>query len=143
MARSSWIDASKIGLREGQSLKQVWPDGKVDLSLRNRQPRTELETEQKRVLAEVDDWCGRYERKIRELGGIGFFMGGIGPDGHVAFNCEGAHHFSTTRLDELNYPSLAAAAGDLGGMDKARGGKVGDCVRREVDSSRVMWVGGE
>lgn len=40
-------------------------------------------------VAQVDQWCAAYEAKIRSLGGIGFFMGGIGPDGHVAFNCQG------------------------------------------------------
>ena len=50
------------------------------------------------------------------MGGIGFFMGGIGPDGHLAFNCRGASHHGTTTLCKLNYESQAAAAGDLGGM---------------------------
>ncbi len=30
--------------------------------------------------------CARYEEKIRALGGIDLFMGGIGVDGHLAFN---------------------------------------------------------
>jgi glucosamine-6-phosphate deaminase len=51
-------------------------------------------------------------------------MGGIGPDGHVAFNCEGCDHHSTTRLDQLNYKSQAAASGDLGGIGVVRKRKV-------------------
>jgi 6-phosphogluconolactonase/glucosamine-6-phosphate isomerase/deaminase len=35
---------------------------------------------------------------VREWGGIGFFLGGIGPDGHIAFNMPGSAHDSTTRL---------------------------------------------
>merc|ERR1719324_363199 len=105
-------------------MEDVWPDGSVDLSLRWREPASHLEHAQQRVLRQVDQWCAEYEAKIRELGGIGFFMGGIGPDGHVAFNCQGCAHHSTTRLDELNYPSQAAAAGDLGVIEAVRKSKV-------------------
>ena len=31
-------------------------------------------------------FLGRYEAKILEYGGIELFLGGIGPDGHIAFN---------------------------------------------------------
>ena len=30
--------------------------------------------------------CQHYEDMIREAGGIDLFLGGIGPDGHIAFN---------------------------------------------------------
>ena len=30
--------------------------------------------------------CAHYEEMIREAGGIDLFIGGIGPDGHIAFN---------------------------------------------------------
>ncbi len=65
----------------------------------------------------VDNWCMAYEKKIRDLGGIGFFLGGIGPDGHIAFNIRGSDHYSTTRLTGTNYETQAAAAGDLGGIE--------------------------
>ncbi len=54
------------------------------------------------------------------LGGLGFFLGGIGPDGHVGFNIRGSDHLSTTRLMATNYETQAAAAGDLGGIEVAR-----------------------
>lgn len=135
------MDCSKIGLETGEGqrfgltgepedalvatrMEDVWPDGHVDLTLRVRDPSNRLERLQQRVLREVDKWCADYESKIRDLGGIGFFMGGIGPDGHVAFNCQGCDHYSTTRLDQLNYQSQAAAAGDLGGIEVVRKRKV-------------------
>jgi len=35
--------------------------------------------------------CDAYEAKILELGGIELFLGGIGPDGHIAFSeCGGS-----------------------------------------------------
>lgn len=30
--------------------------------------------------------CDEYERAIKDAGGIDLFVGGIGPDGHIAFN---------------------------------------------------------
>jgi glucosamine-6-phosphate deaminase len=114
------IDASRIGLPRGRGLEEVWPDGEVDLSLRFRLPRSPLEAEQKLVLEGVDQWCSEYEERIRALGGIGFFMGGIGPDGHIGFNVSGSDLHSTTRLTAVNYQTQAAAAADLGGMEVAR-----------------------
>ncbi|HAS57059.1 MAG TPA: glucosamine-6-phosphate isomerase, partial [Algoriphagus sp.] len=57
------------------------------------------------------------EQRIRDLGGIGFFLGGIGPDGHIAFNTRGSHIYSVTRLTETNFETQAVAAGDLGGIE--------------------------
>lgn len=96
-------------------------DKVVDLTLLHRDPNSELETKQKEILVKVQAYCDDYERKVQSMGGIGFFLGGIGPDGHIAFNQEGADHASTTRLVGFNYPSAAAAAGDLGGIELARG----------------------
>lgn len=30
--------------------------------------------------------CAEYERKIKAVGGIDIFLGGMGEDGHLAFN---------------------------------------------------------
>ncbi|KAF4752285.1 hypothetical protein FOZ62_006866 [Perkinsus olseni] len=115
--RCLFIDLSKLGLRPNETLDDIWPDGTfVDLSLRLRTPNTPLEVRQQDMIRQVDQWCLQYESKIRELGGIGFFLGGIGPDGHIAFNVRGSDHRSTTRLAQLNYETQAAASGDLGGI---------------------------
>ncbi|MFA5138869.1 MAG: glucosamine-6-phosphate deaminase [Elusimicrobiota bacterium] len=114
------IDGSRIALRRGERLGDVWPGMAVDLSLRGRKARTRLEARQKSVLAGVDEWCRGYEERIRALGGIGFFLGGIGPDGHIAFNVRGSSHSSLTRLCGTNYETQAAAAGDLGGIEVAK-----------------------
>lgn len=45
--------------------------------------------------------CEAYERKISEFGGIHLFIGGIGPDGHVAFNEPGSSFASRTRIKTL------------------------------------------
>ncbi len=118
--RALLINCDEIGLLPGQTLESIWPDGEVDLSLRYRAAQNAQEVTQQQVLMRIDQWCQEYERRIRDLGGIGFFLGGIGPDGHIGFNVRGADHFSTTRLTEVNYETQAAAAGDLGGIEVAR-----------------------
>jgi len=114
------IDSSAIGLKAGQKLEDLWPDNRVDLTLRYRQPTNNLEQKQQALLEQIDQWCMEYEHRIRELGGIGFFLGGIGPDGHIGFNIKGSDHNSTTRLCPINYETQAAAAADLGGIEIAR-----------------------
>jgi glucosamine-6-phosphate deaminase len=114
------INTERIGIPEGRSLEDVWGDGAVDLSLRYRHPRTKDERLQKDVIHRVDEWCSEYEERVRELGGIGFFLGGIGPDGHIAFNVAGSDFHSTTRLCPINYETQAAAASDLGGIEVAK-----------------------
>ena len=52
--------------------------------------------------------CERYEAKIESYGGIELFMGGMGADGHLAFNIPGSSIQSRTRLVDLNYDTIMA-----------------------------------
>jgi glucosamine-6-phosphate deaminase len=52
--------------------------------------------------------CQAYEDKITAVGGIDLFLGGIGPDGHLAFNEPGSSLASRTRDKELNYDTKVA-----------------------------------
>lgn len=119
-AKALLMNCAEIGLREGETLGSVWPDSRVDLSLRTRSAATDQERIQADVLSRIDDWCQNHEERIQALGGLGFFLGGIGPDGHVGFNIRGSDHQSTTRLMATNYETQAAAAGDLGGIEVSR-----------------------
>lgn len=114
------INATSLGLPPGKTMEEVFPNGIVDLSLRVRQCRSDLELLQKDVINRVDEFCSEYETKIRAMGGIGFFLGGIGPDGHIAFNVRGSSVYSVTRLTGTNYETQAAAATDLGGIEISR-----------------------
>lgn len=40
--------------------------------------------------------CAQYEERIKSYGGIDLFIGGIGPDGHIAFNEPGSSLSSRT-----------------------------------------------
>jgi glucosamine-6-phosphate deaminase len=114
------MNINEIPTAENLPLNEIFPEQKVDLSLRTRWAGSRLERLQKETIEILDEYCSNYERKIREMGGIGFFLGGIGPDGHIGFNVQGSDHFSTTRLIQTNYETQAAAATDLGGIEVAR-----------------------
>ena len=50
--------------------------------------------------------CLDYEKKIKKYGGIDLFLGGIGPDGHIAFNEPGSSLSSRTRIKTLSYDTI-------------------------------------
>lgn len=52
--------------------------------------------------------CQRYEEKITSYGGIHLFLGGIGPDGHIAFNEPGSSLKSRARVKTLTYDTIVA-----------------------------------
>lgn len=114
------INSDAIPLVKDKHYSEVFPDSIVDLSLRYREAKNKKEYEQQQSIFLIDDWCCKYEARIRESGGIGFFLGGIGPDGHIAFNTRGSDHYSTTRLTATNFETQAVAAGDLGGIEISR-----------------------
>jgi glucosamine-6-phosphate deaminase len=57
---------------------------------------------------DLDEECDAYEEKIRKTGGIDLFLGGIGPDGHIAFNEPGSSLSSRTRIKTLTYDTRVA-----------------------------------
>ena len=59
---------------------------------------------------DLDKECVQYEDKIKSYGGIDFFLGGIGADGHIAFNEPGSSLSSHTRLKTLTYDTRLANA---------------------------------
>jgi len=52
--------------------------------------------------------CRDFERKIKEAGGVDLFIGGIGPDGHIAFNEPGSSLSSRTRVKTLAKDTIEA-----------------------------------
>ena len=54
--------------------------------------------------------CDSFEAKIKECGGVELFIGGIGPDGHIAFNEPGSSLVSRTRVKTLAQDTLEANA---------------------------------
>ncbi len=64
---------------------------------------------------DLEQECRRYEEEIRRLGGIELFLGGMGPDGHIAFNEPGSSLSSRTRIKTLSYDTMQANARFFGG----------------------------
>jgi glucosamine-6-phosphate deaminase len=52
--------------------------------------------------------CDQYEEKIKNYGGIELFVGGIGADGHIAFNEPGSSLASRTRIKTLTEDTIIA-----------------------------------
>ena len=66
--------------------------------------------------------CEAYEKAIEDAGGIDLFMGGVGPDGHLAFNEPGSSLTSKTRIKTLTTDTIIANSrffdGDLSQVPK-------------------------
>lgn len=52
--------------------------------------------------------CAAYEAKMKAVGGVDLFLGGIGPDGHIAFNEPGSSLASRTRVKSLTTDTIIA-----------------------------------
>lgn len=146
-ARALLINSDQIPLAEGRHFTEIFPGNRVDLSLRYREPGSQFERLQQASIFSIDNWCILYEQEIREHGGIGFFLGGIGPDGHIAFNVRGSDHHSTTRLTETNFETQAVAASDLGGIEISRNRLVItiglETITRNRDAVAIIFAAGE
>ena len=141
------INSDTIPLAEGKSYNEVFPKLSIDLSLRYRDPKSPAERIQQKSIFCIDDWCSEFEQKIRQKGGIGFFLASIGPDGHIAFNTRGTDHFSSTRLTATNFETQAVAAGDLGGIEVSRNRLVItiglETITYNPDSVAIIFAAGE
>lgn len=58
--------------------------------------------------ADLEAECAAYEQRIAAAGGIDLFMGGVGPDGHIAFNEPGSSLTSLTRIKTLTQDTIIA-----------------------------------
>jgi glucosamine-6-phosphate deaminase len=141
------INSEEIPLADGLHFSKVFPDYHIDLSLKYREAKNELEKIQQASILRISDWCRNYEERIRGMGGLGFFLGGIGPDGHIAFNTRGTDHNSATRLTQTNFETQAVAATDLGGIEISRNRLVItiglETITYNPDTVAVIFAAGE
>jgi glucosamine-6-phosphate deaminase len=85
--------------------------------------------------------CERYERKMKHLGGIELFIGGIGPDGHIAFNEPGSSLASRTRVKTLTQDTIIANSRFFGGdVNKVPKTALTVGVGTVMDSKEVMII---
>jgi glucosamine-6-phosphate deaminase len=55
---------------------------------------------------DLDAECAQYEAAIAQVGGIDLFLGGVGADGHIAFNEPGSSLVSKTRVKSLTTDTI-------------------------------------
>ena len=85
--------------------------------------------------------CARYEKKIKRYGGIELFVGGIGPDGHIAFNEPGSSLASRTRVKTLTEDTIIANSRFFGGdVDKVPKTALTVGVGTVMDSRQVLII---
>jgi glucosamine-6-phosphate deaminase len=115
------MDVNATGILAEKGMNVVFMNGKVDLSIVDRKPSSQLESWQQQALSEVGEFCNNYEKKIRAWGGIDFFIGGISYGGPLGFIEPGTPPDLKTHYSKLDYSTAAHAAKDLGGIEHSRG----------------------
>jgi len=85
--------------------------------------------------------CAAYEEKIKKVGGVKLFVGGIGPDGHIAFNEPGSSLSSRTRVMVLTYDTIVANSRFFGGdVNKVPKTALTVGVGTVMDAEEVMII---
>lgn len=60
------------------------------------------------LAGDINSECEKYEQAIAEAGGINLFLGGLGEDGHIAFNEPFSSLSSRTRIKTLTEDTIRA-----------------------------------
>ncbi len=60
------------------------------------------------MATDLEAECATYEKAMKDLGGIDLFLGGVGSDGHIAFNEPGSSLSSRTRIKTLTTDTVIA-----------------------------------
>ncbi|EER33302.1 glucosamine-6-phosphate isomerase [Candida tropicalis MYA-3404] len=60
------------------------------------------------LATDIEKECAEYEAKIKKYGRINLFLGGLGPEGHLAFNEAGSTRDSKTRKVDLVSSTIKA-----------------------------------
>lgn len=118
--RALLINSDEIPLYQNKSYSEIFPNYTIDLSLRYRQAHNEMEHKQQQSIFLIDDWCSRYDDKIKAKGDIGFLVTTLGSDGRIAFNIKGTTMHSNVALRQTNFATQADAASSLGGIEVAK-----------------------
>ncbi len=85
--------------------------------------------------------CEKYEEKMKKVGGIQLFVGGIGPDGHIAFNEPGSSLSSRTRVKTLTQDTIIANSRFFGGdVNKVPKTALTVGVGTVMDAKEVMII---
>jgi len=108
----SFINVVTFNMDEYIGLPEEHPESFHSFMWNNFFDHVDIKAENVNILngnaSNLEEECSRYEEKIASYGGIDLFMGGIGPDGHIAFNEPGSSLQSRTRVKTLTHDTLIA-----------------------------------
>ena len=110
--RVSFRNVVTFNMDEYVGLPESHPESYHSFMARNLFDHVDCPKENIHILngnaSNLEEECLRYEEMIREAGGIDLFVGGIGPDGHIAFNEPGSSLSSRTRVKTLTTDTIVA-----------------------------------
>ena len=103
-----------FNLDEYIGLPENHPESYHSFMAKNLFDHIKISKEQVNILngnaANLEQECANYEEKIKNYGGIDLFIGGIGQNGHIAFNEPGSNFDSKTRVVDLAPNTISANA---------------------------------
>ena len=110
--RVSFKNVLTFNMDEYVGLPEDHPESYHSFMARNLFDHIDIKRENIHILngnaQDLDAECAHYEQMIREAGGIDLFIGGIGPDGHIAFNEPYSSLTSRTRQKTLTTDTIIA-----------------------------------
>jgi glucosamine-6-phosphate deaminase len=108
----SFKDVVTFNMDEYVNLPEEHPESYHSFMWNNFFSHVDIQKENVNILngnaPDLEAECASYEEKIKKAGGVKLFLGGIGPDGHIAFNEPGSSLSSRTRIKTLTYDTIVA-----------------------------------
>ncbi len=89
---------------------------------------------------EAEEYCLRYEQRIRRAGGIDLQVLGIGRTGHIGFNEPGSTRHSRTRMVTLDPVTRRDAAGDFFGEENVPHQAITMGVGTILDARKIVLM---
>ena len=115
----SFKDVVTFNMDEYVGLPEEHPESYHSFMWKNLFSRIDIRRENVNILdgnaADLEAECKRYEDKMKALGGIDLFVGGVGADGHIAFNEPGSSLASRTRVKTLTMDTKVMNSRFFGG----------------------------
>lgn len=110
--RVSFKNVVTFNMDEYVGLPESHPESYHSFMARNLFDHIDIPKENIHILngnaKDLEAECAHYEQMIVEAGGIDLFIGGIGPDGHIAFNEPFSSLTSRTRVKTLTTDTIIA-----------------------------------
>ncbi|ERK39779.1 glucosamine-6-phosphate deaminase [Segatella baroniae F0067] len=110
--RVSFKNVLTFNMDEYVGLPESHPESYHSFMARNLFDHIDCPKENVHILngnaVDLDAECAHYEQMMVEAGGVDLFLGGIGPDGHIAFNEPFSSLTSRTRVKTLTTDTIIA-----------------------------------